>query len=230
MAGRTNIAMACKIADCKPQDFFRVLCPLGFEEKKTIEKIPVMITTDDVLPEWIANASNIIEMDVRPILASGKDPLQLIQQQVQLLQQDEVLQIINAFEPTPLVVLLSKKGYKSYVKKVDSFLVETYFRKENKSPANSHTPDEKKTYDWNQVLQKFDSNLVYIDVRHLNMPVPMTTILETLESLPAGKALYVHHKRVPVYLLSELQDLQFEYCIKEVGENEVLLLIFKPWI
>src|SRR5690606_31254055 len=31
MAGRTSIAMASKIGGCKPEDFFQVLAPLGFE-------------------------------------------------------------------------------------------------------------------------------------------------------------------------------------------------------
>ncbi|MBW7893267.1 MAG: DUF2249 domain-containing protein, partial [Chitinophagaceae bacterium] len=66
-----------------------------------------------------------------------------------------------------------------------------------------------------------------VDVRHLEMPMPMMTILEALETLPENKALYVHHKRIPVFLLTELKDRQFEYRIKEVQEGEVYLLIFK---
>ena len=59
------------------------------------------------------------------------------------------------------------------------------------------------------------------------MPMPMMTILETLETLPEQKALYVHHKRIPVFLLTELKERNFEYRIKEIQEGEVYLLIFK---
>jgi hypothetical protein len=55
----------------------------------------------------------------------------------------------------------------------------------------------------------------------------MLTILDVLEHLPQGKALYVHHKRIPVYLLPELAEKGFEYRIKEIKEGEVHLLIFK---
>jgi len=53
------------------------------------------------------------------------------------------------------------------------------------------------------------------------------TILEALETLPADTALYVHHKRIPVFLLTELKERNFDYRIKEVSEGEVYLLIFK---
>ena len=51
--------------------------------------------------------------------------------------------------------------------------------------------------------------------------------LEALEKLPASTALFVHHKRIPVFLLPELRDRKFDYRIKEIGEGEVHLLIFK---
>ena len=55
----------------------------------------------------------------------------------------------------------------------------------------------------------------------------MLTILEELDKLPADKALYVYHKRIPVFLLPELADRKFGYRIKEIDDGEVRLLIFK---
>jgi uncharacterized protein (DUF2249 family) len=54
----------------------------------------------------------------------------------------------------------------------------------------------------------------------------MMTILEALEKLPPGQALYVHHKRIPVFLLTELKERNFEYRIREISEAEVHLIIF----
>jgi uncharacterized protein (DUF2249 family) len=68
---------------------------------------------------------------------------------------------------------------------------------------------------------------VQIDVRNLEMPMPMMTILENLETLPECKALFVYHKRIPVFLLTELKDRDFDYRIKEIQDGEVYLLIFK---
>ena len=80
--------------------------------------------------------------------------------------------------------------------------------------------------DWEPLLDRFADHLVEVDVRHLEMPMPMMTILEALEVLPQGKALYVKHKRIPVFLLTELKEREFEYRIREVREGEVYMLIF----
>ncbi|WEK33918.1 MAG: iron-sulfur cluster repair di-iron protein [Candidatus Pseudobacter hemicellulosilyticus] len=81
--------------------------------------------------------------------------------------------------------------------------------------------------DWDQVQARFADSLVTIDVRPLEMPKPMLAILEALEKLPAEKALFVYHKKVPVFLLPELKDRQYSYRIKELGEGQVHMLIFK---
>ena len=59
------------------------------------------------------------------------------------------------------------------------------------------------------------------------MPLPMVTILKELEELKENEALYVHHKKVPQYLLPELVERNFKTWIADVGENNVKLLIHK---
>jgi len=83
------------------------------------------------------------------------------------------------------------------------------------------------TKGWEETLQKFRDKMQTIDVRHLEMPLPMLTILEALENLPENKALFVYHKRIPVFLLPELAERKFDYRIKEISDGEVHLLIFK---
>jgi uncharacterized protein (DUF2249 family) len=51
--------------------------------------------------------------------------------------------------------------------------------------------------------------------------------LEALDKLPPGEALFIHHKRIPVFLLPELAERKFEYRIKEIGEGNVQMLIYK---
>ena len=59
------------------------------------------------------------------------------------------------------------------------------------------------------------------------MPMPMLTILDELEHLPENMALFVYHKRIPVFLLPELQERKYDYRIKEISDGNVNLLIFK---
>ena len=64
-----------------------------------------------------------------------------------------------------------------------------------------------------------------MDVRDLEMPLPMVTILKELEELKEGNVLYVHHKKIPQYLLPELAERNFKTWIAEVDDENVKLLI-----
>lgn len=229
MAGRTSIAMASKIGGCNPEDFFKALAPLGFEVDAHRSGTHEEVSERKPLPDFLKNinSNKIIPFDVREMLAGGADPLKAIQQKVKALNTGEVLQIINTFEPVPLIKLLEKQGFKSHVDFVSHDKVDTYFFKTTESAAPELADDVTTSGDWDQILKHFENNLVEIDVRHLEMPMPMMTILEALETLPNGKALYVNHKRIPVFLLTELKDRNFDYRIKDVQEGEVYLLIFK---
>ncbi len=231
MAGRATIAMASKIGGCKPEDFFKALAPLGFVADITTE-INEIIPENKPMPSYLQSLQpeQIIPFDVRAMLADGNDPLKQIQAKIKTLQKGEALLIINSFEPVPLIKLLEKQGFDAYVKYIDNDTIETYFYK-IASETNSSIDENEATVtdngDWEQLLQQYENNLVEIDVRHLEMPMPMMAILEALDVLPNEKALFVHHKRIPVFLLTELKDRQFDFRIKEIQEGEVKLLIFK---
>lgn len=123
--------------------------------------------------------------------------------------------------------MLEKKGFVTYADIISNDLVETYFYK--KSSKNSIEVESAATasHGWEEVMQRFSNKLVTIDVRELEMPQPMLTILSELEKLPRENALYVYHKRTPVFLLPELTDKKFDYRIKEISDGEVHLLIFR---
>ena len=229
MAGRTSISMASKIGGCTPEDFFVKLRPLGFETDNSPTEEEEISTEQNPVPQFIKEleAAHIVSLDVRSMLAGGNDPLKLIQQNVKELEQGKVLKIINTFEPTPLIKLLEKQGFQAYVDVIDKDLIETYFYRTSDNGNVQLEATINETDDWDQLLKQYENKLQQLDVRHLEMPAPMMSILETLEKLPEDTALYVHHKRIPVFLLTELKDRQFDYRVKETAEGEVFLLIFK---
>lgn len=229
MAGRTSISMAAKIGGVTPEDFFEALKPLGFEtdlNKPVIDEKPERKPFPDGLKAL--SSDKIIRFDVRTMLADGADPLREIQQKVKELRDGEALNIINTFEPVPLIKLLEKQGFSTYVDEVADDQYETYFYKTGGSQEKVElAADAETSGDWNEILKKYEGKLQEVDVRHLEMPMPMMTILEALETLPEEKALYVHHKRIPVFLLTELRDRNFDFRINDVADGEVYLLIFK---
>lgn len=226
MAARTSIEMASKIAGLDVENFFEKLEPLGFQIDR--ETVPELKTEKPKLPAYFNSLKpeQIIEFDVRPLIESGQDPLSSIVSKVKSVPKGSALKIINSFEPTPLISLLKKQGFESFVDPIGDQLVETYFYKTSDSQVHLNE-EENNESGWDELLKKYEGKMQMVDVRQLEMPQPMMTILGAIEKLPEDKALFVYHKRIPVFLLPELRERKFDYRIKEVGANEVRLLIFK---
>lgn len=229
MAGRASIEMAAKVGGVAVSDFFDKLKPLGFmadevKMEKTINSLNMIEN------EFIRNVNpeNIIDLDVRPVLAGGTDPFHIIMGAVNSLKDGQVLRIINTFAPMPLVSVLAKKGFESYIDQVELQLVHAYFYQKEKVSAENKVEIKDVLNAWTEIAEKYKGNMIDIDVRNLETPQPMHKILEALDQLPAGKALFVQHKRIPVFLLPELAEKKFEYRLNEKGEGDVEMIIFRP--
>lgn len=231
LAPRITIEDAAKVGKCNVSDFFEKLKPLGFEienEENDLNLQTMQQTIHPNLKEAIEK-NNIYELDVRPSLAKGIDPFTLIMQTLKETPEDVVLKIINTFEPIPLIKILNGKGYASYVETINE-TVFTYFLKTSNTtaPTNKKNNISKvKEEELDIEKNKFQNKIKEIDVRDLEMPLPMVTILNELETLQKGTALFVHHKKIPQYLLPEIEDRDFTILITEIEEGNVKLLIYK---
>jgi uncharacterized protein (DUF2249 family) len=225
MASRTTIGMAGKIGGCTPDDFFAKLAPLGFQVDRQATVADDHATAPKPAFMQEVTKEQVMELDVRPILLAGKDPFNEILAKVKALPAGHVLKLINDFEPIPLIQLLGKQGFESWSEAVDGNTFHTWFFK----VGDARLPDAPApaSDDFDARVKQFEGRTRTIDVRHLEMPLPMLTILEELEHLPADHALYVNHKRIPVFLLPELEERHFEYRAKEIGEGDVKLFIFR---
>lgn len=232
MASRVSIAEAAKMGGCNAQDIVAALLPFGFEYEATT----AAETKIEGKPTWLLQAKQeaIFFYDVRPIIESGTDPLKEILGKFKEVPYGGVFCIINSFVPTPLIHLLQQeKAAASYVDMIAANESHTYFLKKQKET----TPDKKAKEDkvimddatsFQQVYSSFSpAQIKEIDVRHLEMPLPMQTILGELKQLPKGNMLYVNHKRVPVYLLEELADKNYEVHILTVDESHVKMILFE---
>lgn len=226
MAARTSIGMASKIGGFSVNKFFQKLEPLGFEPDT--ETVPESNMKKPGIPAFLNSITpdQVIAFDVRPIIEEGRDPLSSIVAKVKSIPKGGVLKIINSFEPTPLIALLEKQGFESFVDPVEEHRVETYFYKAGDEPVKLGGK-ENNSEGWDYLIKRFEGKMQTVDVRNLEMPKPMMTILELVEKLPQGNALFVFHKRIPVFLLPELKNRGFDFRIKEINENQVHLLIFK---
>jgi len=230
LASRTSIADAARIGKCDLESLLKSLAEIGFElENKPASKEEAVegLANPEILKA--IESLKVSSLDVRPTLDRGGDPFSEIMGELMLLRDGYVLEVINSFEPTPLIKIANNKGYDSMVEtKGDAFY--TYFMKAGAAKEEAKSDDLvfKISVDEHEARRANCNKEIHeIDVRDLEMPLPMVTILKELEELKENGALYVHHKKVPQYLLPELAERNFKTWIAEVDDHNVKLLIHK---
>jgi len=171
----------------------------------------------------------IITLDVRPILDGGVDPFNAIMDKLKTINEDtETLLIVNTFEPIPLLNILKKKGYEYETERPEEGIVHTFLTKVTEGAVKNRSAEGELAKDTFESIEKiYADNLIEIDVRDLEMPMPMVTILEQLEQLNENQALFVHHKKLPQYLLPELKDRDFVYVSQPMDDDNIKLIIYK---
>ena len=228
LASRVTIADAARIGGCSEDDFYKKLAPLGFSHHVANGTAIKQLVKQKEKPAYLKKLpkENLLMLDVREDIASGNDPFLKIMDAVEMVDETNALQLINTFEPTPLIDILRKKGYDAYAEVLNADLVHTYFWLGKNSKPEAVKDDYDKN-DFDSKVNNYEGRLKNLDVRHLEMPQPMIAILSELEALPDKEALCVTHRKVPQFLLPKLQERGFSVAIKEAGPAEVYLLIYK---
>ncbi|MDQ3109706.1 MAG: DUF2249 domain-containing protein [Bacteroidota bacterium] len=226
LAGRVTIKDAAKIGKCSAQKFFNVLLPLGlrFEGFGDEAKGDKLIYSS--FPEERKQRAVII--DVRRDLAAGIDPLDKIIEALNRLEEAELLCIVNTFEPLPLLRIIGKRGFSFEVRVDQQDNVLSWIGRENAvilgKGAKANTLRQSS---FEGRVSFFSGQLQLLDVSKLEMPGPMMQILDALEKLPAGHALLVNHRKIPVLLFAELHENGFLCDVCEISEGNVQLLFYR---
>jgi len=226
LAPRVSVEDAAKVGRVSINTFLNKVAEVGFEIELTNEENEVN-DFENNLNNISMNKDNLISLDVRPIIEGGSDPFKEIMVAVKKLTNNQTLEIINSFEPIPLINKLKSKGFKTWTEKSEDGIIHSFFKKELDSKGIDDANNEDVVLDFDEKYKEFFGKFKQIDVRHLEMPEPMTTILEELELLPEGNALFVEHKKIPQFLLPELKARNFEVLYNKKSENHLQLLIFK---
>jgi len=235
LAGRITLSEAAEMGECSVWDIARALQPLGFAFEGP--DTPVMKEEFAEDPQWIFGKR--VDLDVRPMLREGIDPLKEIVQKFRELEQGGVLCIVNSFIPGPLIRLLESMGAESFTKNSQEGEVRTYFLKaggarKKRERAGGADPERKQNLfkddarTFAELGKRYPADRTHaIDVKDLEMPLPMHTILRSLKQLPDDHALYVYHKKTPLYLLEELMDEDYEIHILTISDTDTRMIIFK---
>ncbi|MBP6687901.1 MAG: DUF2249 domain-containing protein [Lacibacter sp.] len=227
LARRVTIADACKVAKCKMEDFLDSMQQIGFIIEETVTT--PLLTKPNTID--LTHKTRVMELDARSYLEQKKDPLKEILGMANRMGIGDRLKVINSFEPVPLISLLTDKGFLNQTQYIAEDVVVTWFEKTIPlavSIPKLSDPSSATEEVFDLVLQSFPQEKIkYIDVRELEMPQPMIQILAKIDTLNEDELLYVYHKKLPVYLIPELNNRGFKFLINHTSDNALDILIYR---
>jgi len=218
LAPRVTIAEAARIGKCDINMFFERLKPLGFIADSSS-------SDSNATQDNIFQGEASVTLDVRADIEKGADPFKTINHHLSLLRQGETFLLINSFEPVPLIRIFREKGFSFSVQTINPELVHTYITKEVEE-ISAVDQEETSVESFQRIKRQYEGRMNHVNVKELPMPQPMMKILSELNELKEGRALFVEHKRIPKFLLPELNERGYSIAHEETV-NGVNLIIYK---
>lgn len=168
-----------------------------------------------------------VELDVRPHLRKKLEPFQMIMDAVKTLSKEDTFILHAIFKPTPLLGLMKTKGFVNKVEQIhaDHWIV-TFMHKSRKhdmEPAIEQTTFMvESAAPSRQTVQTHE-----LDNRGLVPPQPMVRTLKKLEEAHSGDTVVIHNDRVPMFLIEELNALEYPYQVEEQPDGSAKVYIRK---
>lgn len=176
------------------------------------------------LPEALRRfaADQVVEIDVREELRTGKEPFSLIMAARGRVPPGGALSVRAIFEPVPLYAVMAKQGFIHHTEHLGDEDWRVWFYP---AEQGSRTPGHDARPGNGEAERGDGQGVVILDVRGLEPPEPMVRTLAALERLPPGGTLLHINVRVPQFLLPQLEARGFSYEVREQGPDLVRLFI-----
>lgn len=177
-------------------------------------------------PPWFGTTTVARELDVRPMLEQGQEPFKVITAAAREVPEGEVLRLVVGFEPLPLYDALAKQGFVHWGEQDAEGAWHVEFMRQSAAASAATKPKAHAAapVGWDAPA----SHEVTIDVSELVPPEPLIKIMRTLEEMPAGGRLLVHHVRRPIHLYDQLDEQGYAHDTRELAPGQVQVLIQKP--
>ncbi|MFN3404625.1 MAG: DUF2249 domain-containing protein [Cytophagaceae bacterium] len=223
LAPRVTVEQAAKIGKTTSRLILEKLKEINFDVElpSEVKAESVTISSNDVELD-----GPLTVLDVRDMIASFKDPFSVIMNNLKQLPENGTLVLINSFDPIPLKGILGEKGFSWTTIMEDENTYKTFFRFVGKQKESEIDTNEN-VWNFEELYERNKYNMKEVDVRHMEMPYPMITVLNKLAEMKSGEALLVHHVRVPQFLLPKLDEMKCGYAIKQISNEDVKLIIIK---
>lgn len=173
------------------------------------------------LPEALAGLAEARQahLDVRDDIRRGEEPFARIMAALKSLPADGVLVLRAPFEPVPLYDVLGQRGFSHWSDRraPDDWSVWFYRERPGAPPDQAALPSAQ--------AGAAGRAPVVLDVRGLEPPQPMVSVLEAADRLGPGECLEVLHDRRPVFLYPQLDDRGFAHETDETSAGLVRIRI-----
>ena len=224
-----TVAQAAGIAGMEPAELTRRLNEAAGITAPSLADAAVSDARNDPVgpPPWVETASWSTEIDVRPLMARGEEPFKAVMAAARPVPVASTFRLRAGFEPLPLYDVLAKQGFAHWSRQQGPEEWEIVFFHERAAGAAEKPapkPAAPAAVDWDAPA----TGEVTIDVSELVPPEPMVKILQTLETLPPGARLLVHHVRRPIHLYDRLDEMGYAHATRELSPGKVEVLIQKP--
>lgn len=167
------------------------------------------------------------DIDVRPILAGGQDPLESVVSAAARIPEGGELTLDAPFNPLPLRRVLGKMGFSSTAEKLAEGHWRVSLLRDGLGQVNNQPgPEDCQGLPPEAPLRR-EADGLHIDVRGLEMPLPMVAILRLVGSLGDDEQVVVHHERDPLFLYPELAELGWGLTPLDGGEPGELLFLLR---
>ncbi len=153
-----------------------------------------------------------LELDMRPLLATGGSPCKPIDDAIARLQPGQAFHLFVPFQPRPLYAKLLQLGFDHRETKLDDGTWKIEF-----VPGAAH--DEKHTDCCCAGHQGANEVEIRLDTRQLEPPQPLVLALEALQQMERGKKLLLLTERKPMHLLDQLDERGFAYDSTELSDH-----------
>lgn len=222
-----TVAQAAGIAGLEPAELTRRLNEAAGITAPDDASVAAPPPCPEGPPPWVATAPYSTEIDVRPLMARGEEPFKAIMAVARPVPVGSAFRLRAGFEPLPLYDVLAKQGFAHWARQQapDEWEI-VFFRERGAGAAPQPAPKAAApgTVDWDAPA----TGEVTIDVSELVPPEPMVKILQTLETLPPGARLLVHHVRRPIHLYDRLDEMGYAHATRELAPGKVEVMIQKP--
>ncbi len=164
---------------------------------------------------------HVIDPDVRDDIAKQSDPFKKIMAAVKSLRPEDVLHLINVFEPVPLYGVLERRGLSHWSECIND-VWHIYFYNETEGAS---IPSISSVESIPSIAQPATDQILEIDVAGLEPPEPMIKILASLPLIDDGRTMIVRHHREPLMLYDKLAERGYSWETTKISETEFRIAI-----